>query len=263
MAIAPFQSEYCQALYDARHPPGATKQQAWDAMHMAHKFHLLKGRQMGFTEMTVRYMAWQSYGDFIGFNNGIMAGNNGTLARKNLRRMAKLFTRFWKDEIDGNRGNVLELSNGTTIEAFAASEEAMTGDTKYASVLLDENAKWKLVDDAPVFNSVEPIVDTNGADFYCVSTPKGPQKMHYKIWKDPKDFIKLEYNIWRAEGNLYTHDMIESLIKNSKADPNQEFLCKWVIQKDAVFGEITEDMRYDGDTNNATTGDWDIPESWT
>ena len=259
MPLAPFQVDYCSRLYEARHPPGATRQQAYDAAHTAHKFHLLKGRQMGFTEMTVRYMAWQSYGDFRGTNLAIMAGNNGSLARKNLKRMTKLFTRHHRDEVSSRQGNVLDLVNGTVTEAFAASEEAMTGDTKYGAVLLDENAKWKLVDDSPVFNSVVPIVETNGSDFYCVSTPKGPQKMHYNIWKDPKDFIKLEYDIWHTEGNLYTRKHIETMIANSTADPNQEFLCKWVVQKDSIFGEITDDMRFDGSSPSAS-GDWGIPE---
>ena len=79
---------------------------------------------MGFTELTVRYIAWQSYNDYAGYNVGIMAGNNGTLARKNLRRLAKLFTAHHPEEIKSRKDNIIELNTGTVIESFAASEES-------------------------------------------------------------------------------------------------------------------------------------------
>ena len=104
---------------------------------------------------------------------------------------------------------------------------------------MDEAAKWKLVDDTPVFNSILPILRTNGADLLLVSTPKGPVKMFYKIHEDPQDFILYKYDIWQAADNLYTSEEIQQMIESSKEDPEQEYLCKFKSGKDSIFGSIS------------------------
>jgi len=104
---------------------------------------------------------------------------------------------------------------------------------------MDEAAKWKLVDDTPVFNSILPIVRTNGADLYLVSTPKGPVKMFYSINEDPEDFVKFKYDIYETVGNLYTKLEVDSMISSSKEDPEQEYLCKFKIGKDSIFGTVS------------------------
>ena len=117
---------------------------------------------------------------------------------------------------------------------------------------MDESAKWKLVDDTPVFNSVMPIVRMNGADLFLVSTPKGPLKMFYKIHKDPQDFVMLVYDIWRAEGTIYTREQIIIMLKTTKEDPNQEYLCKFTIGRDSILGAISDEDRDDAVT------EWDV-----
>lgn len=138
----------------------------------------------------------------------------------------------------------MKLINGTVIEAFSASEEAMTGDTKYKCIFLDEAAKWRLVDDTPVFNSVEPIIRSAGGDLFLVSTPKGPIKIFYKIHSAKKtEYDRLEYDIWKCEGNLYTTEEIKSMLSSTTSDPNQEYLTKFTIGEDSILGEITDKDR--------------------
>ncbi|GAG07747.1 unnamed protein product [marine sediment metagenome] len=196
---------------------------------------------MGFTEIVLRIILHLSFSRYAGANVGIIAATNGSLAKKDLRRLARLYKSIPTVVEQWIKSNTIRIVNGTVIEAFAASEEALTGDTKYKCIFMDEAAKWKLVDDTPVFNSILPIVRTNGADFFLVSTPKGPVKMFYKIEQDPQDFVMFEYTIWETEGNLYTKEEIEKMISSSKEDPEQEYLCKYKAGQDSIFGTVSMD----------------------
>jgi len=200
---------------------------------------------MGFTEIVLRFIQFFSFNRYAGQNVGIIAATNGKLADKDLRRLARLYKNIPTMVLQTVKNHIFKIINGTIIEAFPASEEAMTGDTNYACIFMDESAKWKLVDDTPVFNSVLPIVRLNGADFFLVSTPKGPIKMFYKIHKDPQDFVMLEYFIWEAEGNLYTKSQIIHMLKTTKEDPNQEYLGKFTIGEASILGAISDEDRSD------------------
>jgi len=207
-------------------------------------YHLNKGRQMGFTEIMLRLIQFLSFSLYAGYNVGIMAATNGNLARKDLRRFARLFLNIKPVVSQWIKSGVMKLANGTVIEAFSASEEAITGDTKYKCILMDEAAKWRLVDDLPVFNSVEPIIRASGGDLFLVSTPKRPVKMFFKITKTKNEYIRLQYDIWNAEGNLYTKEQIEQMLSSTTGDPNQEYLCVFSIGEDSIFGIVgKEDMR--------------------
>jgi hypothetical protein len=252
MPLTEFQLDFVKQVINEVTNPGKLDKEAWDRLH--HAFHINKGRQMGFTEIVLRIIQYFCFNRYAGKNIGIMAATNGGLANKDLRRFYRLFNNI-KHVLTGPiKAHKLEINNGCIIEAFPASEEAMTGDTNYAAIFLDEAAKWKLVDDTPVFNSIMPIVRSNGADLFLVSTPKGPLKMFYKIWKDPQEFVKLEYDIWHAEGNIYTHDQIIELLKSTKEDPNQEYLCKFTIGEHSILGAITD---ADRDPNLA---EWGAPD---
>ena len=202
----------------------------------ARLIHLNKGRQMGFTELVLRIIQYYCFHDYAGKHIGIQAGTNGALARFNLHRFTKLFENIPETLTRKLRGNTLELQNGTTITAYSASEEALTGFTNFGALFMDEAAKWSIVDDYKVFDSVLPFVNNNRADLFMISTPKGPQKKFYEIYKEPGDFKKFEYNLWRAEGSMYTKAEIQHLIDTCKEDPNQEYLCKFSIGKDSIFG---------------------------
>lgn len=239
----PFQIELFEALTGrkARAPPGERREP-----HQAHKFMVIKARQMGFTEWVLRTIQFESLHHYAGSKVGIIAATNGSLARKDLRRLYMLFRNIRDVLADPVlKGTVLELADGTRIEAFPASEEAMTGDTQYKAIFMDEAAKWRVLDDTPIFNSIVPIVNTNAADLFLVSTPKGPVKMFYEIHQNPKDYEVLRYDIWAAEGSMYSRAQIERMIESAKEDPDQEYLCKFTLGRDAVFGEVLDSERSD------------------
>ena len=252
MPLTPYQIEFVKIVIKAVTNPGHMTKEEWD--RKAHLFHLLKGRQMGFTEIVLRLIQYFCFNRYAGKNVGIIAATNGELAKKDLRRFYRLYANI-KFCLKGPlKGRVVEIINNTVVEAFPASEEALTGDTNYACIFMDESAKWKLVDDTPVFNSTLPIVRMNGADFFVISTPKGPIKMFYKIYKDPQEFVMMEYDIWYAEGNIYTHDQIVTMLKTTKEDPNQEYLCKFTIGEHSILGAITDEDRDDSLTEWGDTG---------
>lgn len=239
MPLTPYQVDFATKVIDGRKGFGDALAQSRKAL----KMHIKKGRQMGFTEIVLRLILYLSFSRYAGANIGIIAATNGSLAKKDLRRLAKLFKSIPVVVKTWIKNNVLELVNDTRIEAFAASEEALTGDTKYKCILVDESAKWKLVDDTPVFNSIMPIVRINGADLYLVSTTKGPVKMFYKIDMDhdEDDFVFFVYDIWETEGNLNTKEEIEELLATSAEDPDQEYLCKYKTGRDSIFGTVSSE----------------------
>ena len=241
MPPTPYQLEFVNKVIKTVTNPGSMSDEDWKRLH--HMFHILKGRQMGFTEIVLRLIFHFSFSRYAGSNIGIMAATNGKLAAKDLRRLYRFFNNIISVTKGPVKSNRLELVNDCVIEAFPASEEALTGDTNYACIFMDESAKWKLVDDTPVFNSVMPIVRSNGADLFLVSTFKGPIKMFYKIYKDPQEFVRMEYDIWRTEGNLYTREQILNMLASSKEDPDQEYLCKATIGQDSILGSVTDDDR--------------------
>ena len=214
------------------------------------KYHINKGRQMGFTEIVLRVMAHLAFSAYKGRNIGIMAATNGRLARKNLARFRRLFSGPLSPVLGDAPKNstVLEiLPIGTTIEAFPAAEEAATGDTQYGAFLIDEMAKWKLLDDKPVFNSVLPFCRSSGADLMAVSTPKGPQKTFYHIHCEPGDYRMYQFPITRAiTSGMYTRKEVDKMIeeskkKNPEIDIAQEYFCQFISSSDSIFGALADD----------------------
>ncbi len=253
MPLTPYQVEFCNYIInDTKFTPTnkEDEEQRIEFLRQYHLYHINKGRQMGFTEIVLRLIQYFCFSRYAGSNVGIIAGNTGKLANKDLRRFARLFKTIpsvveqWIKST--KEGTCLKIVNETIIWAFPASEEAITGDTNYGCIFMDESAKWIMVDDQPVFNSIMPIVKSNGADLFLVSTPKKPQKTFYHIYKEPGDFVKLEYNIWKTEGNLYIRSQIEKMLASTEFDPNQEYLCQFTIGKDSILGVVTEQDREKG-----------------
>ena len=243
MPLTDYQIEVFNRLQKEKKPKkGQSKDQA---DRTPHKFHINKGRQMGFTELTLRIIQYGALHDYAGSNIGIVAGTNGRLAQKDLRRLARLYQSIPGVVDQWVKNNTLKLTNGTVIEAFKASEESMTGDTNYKCIFMDEAAKWRLVDDTSVFNSIEPIVEAAGGDLLLVSTPKGPVKTFYQIHKQGKGYYKMNYDIWHTKGNMYTKHDIDRMIANSEGDPNQEYLCKFRFGKDSTLGEVIDREKID------------------
>ena len=242
MPLTDYQVECFERIDAETRCPDGVPLLEWLRRH--HFFHLNKGRQMGFTEIFLRIIQFYCLTRYAGRNVGIISGTSIALSKKNLRRFKALYKNVPKLITERTRVTI-KMVNGTIIEAFPASEEAITGDTKYACIYMDEAAKWDMVDDSPVFNSIMPLCRTNGADLFVASTPKGPVKMFFRIHRDPQEFVKLKYIIWRTEGNLYTRPEIENMLATSTEDPAQEYMGEFSIGADSVFGQITDKNRAD------------------
>jgi len=87
MPLTPYQIEFFQAVLKAVTNPGHMTKEEWS--RLAHLFHLLKGRQMGFTEIVLRVIQFFCFSRYAGQNIGIMAATNGELANKDQRRFQR------------------------------------------------------------------------------------------------------------------------------------------------------------------------------
>jgi len=236
-----FQLEYIDEIIKEVTKPEGIDQEEWDRLY--HMFHVVKGRQMGFTEFTLRIIFHFCFTRYAPDSIvAIIAAVNANLARKNLRRFMRLFTHIRSVIPNGIKANTIEILNDISVQAFGASEEAITGLTKIAAVFPDESAKWNLVDDSPVFNSMLPIVRSNGADLFLPATFKGPVKKFYKIWKekDPK-FTFLKYTIERTVGNLYTQEQVDDMMAATIEDAQQEYMGIPTSGEDSIFGMFTDE----------------------
>ena len=253
MPLTPYQVEFANIVIEATTAPTADEfssknKEALEAfLRLHHFFHVLKGRQMGFTEIVLRITQHFCWTRYAGYNVGIIAATNGNLAKKDLRRFARLFKHVPIVVTQWIKSNVMILANNTIVEAFKASEEAITGHDRFKCIIMDEAAKWLLVDDTPIFNSIEPIIRSSAGDLFLVSTGKGPVKTFYKIVdEDVKEYTQLQYNIWRTLGNLYTEPEINIMLASKTSNPDQEYMCKFTTSEDSIYGEITSDNRGTG-----------------
>ena len=231
-ALADFQIEFCQSVI---------KHAQEKDPNFPLLMHINKGRQMGFTEIVLRLIQYFCFNRYAGRPVGIIAATSGDLAKEDIKRLYQLYKDGIPEALAGPMVNdTISLKNGTTIRAFKASEEAMTGFTKFACIFMDEAAKWKLLDDSAIFDSIMPIIRSNASDLFLVSTPKGRVKMFYKIHKDADSkFIKFRYPIERAVGSLHTKETVQELINSTVEDPAQEYHCQFESSEDSIFN-ITE-----------------------
>ena len=130
MPLTPYQVEFANVIIKTVTKPANTPEPDWKRIE--HMFHVLKGRQMGFTEIVLRLIQFFCFSRYAGKNIGIIAATNGKLAEKDLRRFYKLFSNIREVIGTGLKNKKITLINETIIEAFPASEEALTGDTNYA-----------------------------------------------------------------------------------------------------------------------------------
>jgi len=216
-----------------------------------HKFHINKARQMGFSELILRLIAFRSDNRYKGMKVKLMAGTRSSTTVKLMDRLKLLFSINYEDEIaNGGDSLFLELKNGTSYEGLPANPEALTGDTKIRCIVMDEAAKWDLQDDLPVMNSIMPIVDTNHSDLFLLSTPKGKRGFFYKFDLEDNDFMKLKYDIWQTENYLYSTEKIGKFLANKTIDVDQEYLNQYTAGSANVFGTVNIDP-------NLIAEDWD------
>lgn len=211
-----------------------------------HRFHVNKARQMGFSELILRIAAYRAVCNrYRGKAIKIIAGTRSQATKKLMDRLKEFFKSHPElvDADESKHDLRLKLVNGATFEGLPANPEAITGDTKIACIIMDEAAKWDLVDDQPVLNSIMPIVKTNRSDLFMFSTPKGPRGFFYEIEqaRDEKTWQFFRYNIWDTEGNLYTKQEIEEMLKDPTIDVEQEFLNGYTTGRNNIFSTFKEE----------------------
>ncbi len=213
-----------------------------------HKFHINKARQMGFSEIILRIFQERGFKRWQKKQNIYVTGIREKLAKKMMARFKELYRRI-PDVVENNGDNLyLELKDGTKFEGLPANPEAITGDTKIGGIAMDEAPKWNLVDDTPVMNAYMPIVNTNRSDLFLFGTPKGPKGFFHSIEMKENDFLKFKYNIWETENYLYSTEKIESMLKDTTLDVEQEFLNQYTTGKDSIFGTVLDDEIGEFDT---------------
>lgn len=242
MPPTPFQLDFIRRVFKAVKKPKKIALKIWK--RLAHKFHISKGRQMGFTEWVLRVIFHFCFDRYVGRSVAIIAATNGILAKKNLRRFMRLFKNIRNVVPQGIYRNSITLTNNTSVVAYPATDEPITGDTKIAAIFMDESAKWIKVDDQPVFNGIMPIVRSNGSDLFLVSTFKGAKKMFYDIWKKrPNDFVFMKYTIKATIGNLYTKEEVDEMLATSVEDPQQEYMAVPSTGRDSMYGVVKDSQK--------------------
>lgn len=212
----------------------------WNRIEVSskHKFHINKGRQMGFSELVLRILSYRGFNRYAGKSCKVIAGTRSATTKKLMARL-KAFYRNIPDTVENNGDQLyLELKNGTSFEGLPANPEAITGDTKIAAIAMDESAKWDLTDDTPVLNSIMPIVNTNGSDLFMFSTPKGPRGFFYHTEQgQDQSYDYFKYSIWDALDNLYSKEEIEEMLADPTMDTEQEYLNKYTTGRSSIFGD--------------------------
>jgi len=173
------------------------------------KFHITKSRQIGVTELILRVIAFQCFNKYRGGKILIIAGTREKTAAKIMNRFKDLFRKIPQEVEDAKHVLRVKLTNGTEIEALPSNSDAIRGDTKIKAIFVDEAAHFDLTDDSVVMNAIHPIVFSNKADLFLVSTPRGPRGFFYEIWRDGKDYCKLEYDYTFAINHIYSKEEAE------------------------------------------------------
>ena len=212
------------------------------------KFHVNKARQTGFSEIVLRIFQERGFKQYSSKSIKYVVGTREITTKKMIRRLKDLYRKI-PDVMENNADKLhFELTDGTSYEGLPASTEAVTGDTKIAAVGMDESAKWNKIDDIDVLNAYIPIINTNKADLFMFSTPKGPRGFFYNIDEgvdSTNDYIKYRYDIWATQGNLYSKNEIEVMLADRTMDVDQEYLNKYTTGRDSIWGEVTEEHRTD------------------
>ena len=209
-----------------------------------HKFHVNKSRQIGFTELILRILAFRCFNKYKGGNIIIIAGTREQTVKSIMQRFKNLFYRISHEIVNSNDLSI-ELKNGTVITGYPSNSDSIRGLTKISAIFLDEAAHFILIDDSKVMDAVQPIADTNKSDLFMISTPNGPSGFFYDIQLTDNDFQKFSYDIHEAVGWLYTQEKANEMLENSTVDAEQEYLNKFTTGRDSIWGEVSDEHRTD------------------
>lgn len=232
MPLMPYQTEFFKEVHPTRQV----------------KFHINKARQMGFSELVLRIIAYHSFFKYKGKQIIIIAGTGERLtATKLMRRFKMLFENIpeqvygWtpgKRVIDIGPYNQLLLKNGTFIQALPSNSGAVRGDTKIGAIIMDEAAHFDAVDDSPVMDSVGPIVFTNQSDLFMLSTPNGRRGFFYNLSRDPQDYILRIFSYRETIGFLYASEDWDKELSRTDIDVEQEYKNQYTTTRRSYYGDV-------------------------
>lgn len=210
-----------------------------------HKVLLNKSRKIGATETALRSVAKNCFERYAGYDIMFVAGNRQRQADRLLTRFDKL---FWNGFIDLNgtkwsyadiitkkSSSSLEFFNGTTVHTFPAVPEALRGSENVISVLLDEAAHFKLLDDRVIYDALEPNIANTEGDFICISTPNGRRGFFYDLWCEENEYYKLAQPYTVSYGLLLSESYVNSKKNDLRIDFEQEFNCQFTTSQNAAF----------------------------
>jgi len=225
MKLMPYQEQFFDLVNTSKH----------------RKFHVNKARQIGFTELVLRILAFYSFNKYAGGKIMIIAGTRERTAKKIMRRFQELFRNI-QQVVTDQSDLIMELNNGTTIEALPSNSDSIRGDTKIRAVFSDESAHYNLLDDSVVLDAINPIVETNQSDLFIISTPNGKRGFFWEISNSDNDFVKKQYDIHEAVGWIITKEQCDTMLKSNLVDVAQEYLNQYTSPRDSIFNfELCEE----------------------
>jgi hypothetical protein len=220
MDLMPYQIEFAQLVQEGVH----------------RMYHINKSRQIGVTELILRILAFHSFHKYKGSKILIITGTREKTAKKIMSRFKTLFKNI-PEVIESSHALKMTFTNGTEIEALPSNSEAIRGDTKIGAIFVDEAVHFKLLDDSIVMDAIKPIVFTNKADLFLVSTPNGRRGFFYNISEGQNEYHKVKWDYTVAIGFIYGKDEIEKELQSVDANVDQEYRCKFTTSHSTIFTE--------------------------
>jgi len=211
------------------------------------RFLINKSRQIGVTELILRVLAYHCFFKYKGGRIIIIAGTREKTVAKLMKRFKQLFQNISPTILESKNGLKIKLKNGTEIEALPSNSDAIRGDTKIKAIFVDEAAHFNLQDDSVVLNAIEPLVFTNNADLFLVSTPNGRRGFFYDLWMSENEYHKKQWDYTCAAGFIYDLDKIQQELQRKDVDVDQEYRCQFTSTRTSIFGSdfTTEDYEAD------------------
>lgn len=197
------------------------------AVHEHHRVIFNKSRKIGATETALRAICEQCYGNYIGHNVIIVAGNRQDEANVFLERFEDLFIRGWTDK-DGKfwgerdlimniKSDRIDLYSGVTIRTIPANPRALRAQANVRCVFFSEAAHINSLNDEKIWGAVKPIIANDRyADVIVESTPNGIRGFFHDEFMNPNNgYYKLRKDYTVALDRLISREFIEQ----EKKDP--------------------------------------------
>ena len=218
--LTPYQVEFFEIVVNEITKPATSV----DTKQKGHRFVVINGRQMGFTELVLRIIYYFSLNRYVGKNVVIIPATNKRLGKAILGRL-KEFGGISKLTASQSQTH-LKLKNGTVIRVFAATENALEDLDDVACIFMDAAARGPSRANRALANVILPMIRENDADLFLVSQPKGYNNKISDIMDDHTGYVYAEYDIRHTVGNMYTREHVDDMLNDNIVNVNQEYLCK-------------------------------------